>query len=220
MAIALSDPEIEMVQGKYCICGEKKSFPLEKEKQITHATTNQEVRESLFLCNQLATAAWNKLVKRSLILNHRLFFKDGILYEDQLWQFYLMKNVKNAYYLSDVTYHYRRRPGSICTGTDNKTSAYHRCIVYQEILDHLTPENETEEFRYYARVFSTLLLRFSYSYPAMKDVFLQYWKKSKQLKNNNACILLGLCYILGKFKYGWVVMSILIRITPPHHHSQ
>lgn len=38
---------------------------------------------------QLHGTAWNKLIKRDFILKHNLFFKTGIVYEDDLWMYYL-----------------------------------------------------------------------------------------------------------------------------------
>ncbi len=215
MAIASADSGIEMIQGKYCLLGKGTIYPIDQKNQVTHAITNQEVRNSLFLQSQLVTTAWNTLIKRSFILEHHLLFKEGILYEDLLWRFYLMKHVNNVYFHPDVTFIHKRRPGSICTGTDKRTSGYHFSLIYQEILSNLTPEHEMEEFSYYTKDFAARCLSYRYYYPAMKDVFLLYWEKAKQLKCYSICILLALEYGLGRYKYGWLVLVLLRRLKHP-----
>ena len=66
MTLALSDPDIELVQGNHCLCGEEQSFPMIARPLVTHAATNQAVRKSLN--KQLISNAWNKLIKKSMLL--------------------------------------------------------------------------------------------------------------------------------------------------------
>ena len=213
MAVALDDPDIEMVQGKYSIYGKNKSYPIEQKHQLTHAKTNQEVRECFLFHNQFVISAWNKLIKRQFILNHHILFKEGLVYEDVLWRFYLIKYINNVYFYSDITYYYNKRPGSIITETGKKTSAYHRCIIYKDILANLTPKYEREEFLWYAKDLSSIFIRYGYYYPAMKDVIFLYWKKAMQMKCFSICLILSMGYVLGRFKYGWPIFKRLKNPT-------
>ena len=150
-----------------------------------------------------------------MLLQHRIFFKEGTLYEDLLWRFYLMKYIQNAYFLPDVTYCYRRRPGSIMTGTEKNTAAYHHSIVYQDIITHLTPGHEKEELSFYANSVSSYYLRHARHSKEMKEVFLTYWEKAWELKCLSLFMLLSLCYVLGFLKYGWVLLALLVRLKHP-----
>ena len=89
LAVALKDPAIEMVQGKYDINGDNIPYPIERKDQITQVITNRDVRYC-FYHRQINVCAWNRLIKRSFLFQHYLSFKEGILYEDGLWFFYLM----------------------------------------------------------------------------------------------------------------------------------
>lgn len=60
---------------------------------------------------------WNKMIKRSAILNHDLFFKSGIIHEDILWNYLLFSSVKSVLLLPRVTYIYEYNPSSITNTT-------------------------------------------------------------------------------------------------------
>lgn len=64
--------------------------------------------------------AQNKMVKRQLLLDNHLFFKEGIIHEDTLWTFFLAKYIRSMVYCSLPTYFYRPNPQSI-TGKINLT---------------------------------------------------------------------------------------------------
>ena len=74
-----------------------------------------------------------------------MYFKEGVLYEDRLWMFYLMKYLKYAYLCKEVTYYYHIRPQSITTGADGKDVGVSNMLMYDEILHNLTPGKECQE---------------------------------------------------------------------------
>lgn len=215
MMMVLKDPAIEMVQGKYDINGDGISYPVVKKDQILPITTNMDARQCYYHRHQIVVYAWNKLIKRSFLIRHHLSFKEGILYEDNLWIFYLMKYVNNVHFISDITYRHRKRPGSITTGLAKKTKAYHHSIVYQDIITHLSSGSEVEECHFYVRRFWSCFCRYAKIEPAYQDVFPLYWRKVRQLKLYSSCLYLASGYVLGKFKYGWVVCSLLARLKHP-----
>ncbi len=214
MAIVIKDSAIEMVQGKYDINGDSIPHPVVNKHQITSISTNWDARQS-FYHRQIVFSAWNKLIKRSFLLQHHLLFKEGILHEDVLWLFYLMKYVSYIHLISDITYRHRKRPGSITTGTAKKNTAIHYSIVYQEIITHLTSGFEEEESRFYVRSFSICFCRYAKIEPTYQVVFSLYWGKVRQLKLYSCCLFLAIVYVIGKFKYGWMVYSLLIRLKHP-----
>jgi hypothetical protein len=63
--------------------------------------------------------AQNRLVKRKLIDEKDLYFKEGIIHEDCYWTFFLAKYVNSFACLQEKTYYYRVNPNSI-TGKPNK----------------------------------------------------------------------------------------------------
>lgn len=57
--------------------------------------------------------AWNKLISSSFLKEHNLYFDEGIVYEDVVWVFKLTCSSPRLATMSDRTYRYRFRAGSI-----------------------------------------------------------------------------------------------------------
>lgn len=57
--------------------------------------------------------AVNKLIRKDFLLKNDLFFKEGILHEDELWSFKLALKANRMYVLRDYTYNYYIRNDSI-----------------------------------------------------------------------------------------------------------
>lgn len=65
------------------------------------------------------TSAWNRLIKRSLIVEYQLFFPEGLLHEDMFWIYNLSKYVTAAAFTTKGTYIYTIHEGSIMTSISN-----------------------------------------------------------------------------------------------------
>lgn len=57
--------------------------------------------------------AWNKLVSRPFVLQHQLYFQEGIVHEDDLWSFKLACMAQSMYVVDETTYYYSMQPDSI-----------------------------------------------------------------------------------------------------------
>ena len=55
------------------------------------------IRKSLKedLINLLPITPWNKLVRKDFIITNNLYFKEGIIHEDNLWNWHLAKHLKD-----------------------------------------------------------------------------------------------------------------------------
>lgn len=215
MGKAMEDPAIELVQGN------TRTEPIKNPDSHTmtismkHAQNNDEVRACLFHHGQFSVYSWNKLVKRAFVIEHELLFREGLLHEDILWRFYLLKYLQDVCFVSDITHVYRLRSNSIIRGTDKQTSAKNRCVVYREILSHFTQGHEKEEYPYYAKDFALTYLHYGYEYSGMKEVFWLYWEKGRELENISIRAYLAIYYVLGLSRYGRLVFSLLERLKTP-----
>lgn len=212
--VSVAGPAVEMVQGRYSNVGDRLALPLGKNQRI-HATSNAEARACYFRRHLIADTAWNKLIKRSFLLEHDLFFREGVLYEDIIWKHDMFKCITDIWLLPDVTYRYRRRPCSIMTGTDKSVSAFYYCGFFREIAARLTPGHEKEEVRFYGRWMVDLCLVFARYSSEVKDVMRLYRKQASQCGFYSLCGKLTVGYALGKFKCGWGVVPLLTRVKHP-----
>ena len=81
---------------------------------------------------RIPISAWNKLLRRDVVLNERLYFKEGLLFEDNLWSFLMVHSVSSVKTLSAKTYNYWIRSGSIATSTDYTKRQSHMLVVIAE----------------------------------------------------------------------------------------
>ena len=75
--------------------------------------TDRDVFFQRMLQHKIYLYAWNKMIKRDILLKHHIFFEEGILYEDQCWSYLLFSKVSSVLLLSHVTYVYEYNPNSI-----------------------------------------------------------------------------------------------------------
>ena len=108
--------------------------------------SNEEIRGWFYRGKvQRPLSVWNKLLKLSFIKENQLYNKEGQLYEDTLWTYYLMRCLSHAAFVHEVTYIYYRRPGSICTGTKYHERLKHFGYNYREIAENIVPGERLEE---------------------------------------------------------------------------
>ncbi|MBO4718393.1 MAG: glycosyltransferase family 2 protein [Prevotella sp.] len=215
MEAASQYPDIELVQGNALSYKKYRFDPLKKYYSIKHATNNKEIRKCFYKKHQIPGHAWNKLIKRSFFLRHQLFFKEGLLWEDTYWLFFLLKYVNNMCFISDVTYLQKSRPDSIVASTSRKTYAQHRAIFYYNVLTNLTPTYEVSEMRYILMEFAHFYSRLNRELPEYKDILSLYREKAYAYRAYGVSLRLAICYVFGKIKGGWLVIEIIRRFLYP-----
>ena len=209
-------PDVEMVQGNAVRhLNQKGPLVLVREISMVLAESNDEVRKCRYQYGQIYENVWNKLLKRDLVVKNQILCKEGLLFEDNLWIFLLVRHLQKAAFVNEVTYHQKKRPNSITTSADKKTEGHYYYIIYQEILGNLTSGHERDEFHYYAKIIASLYLRYMHYIPAFKNLFQECRKMCRQYGNRPLSVRLAVFYFLGYFKYGWVVVTLLVRVKHP-----
>ena len=61
--------------------------------------------------------AWNKMIKRKVLIDNHIFFEEGIIYEDQCWSYQLFSTISSVLMLPMVTYIYEYNVNSIVNTT-------------------------------------------------------------------------------------------------------
>ena len=77
--------------------------------------------------------AWNKLLNRSFLIENGLFFKEGIIHEDVLWNFKLACIAESMYVVPRPLYNYYVRKASIMTSMSIEKDL----SVYLDVLDEI-----------------------------------------------------------------------------------
>lgn len=212
MAQVVLHPDVDLVQGNVEILGANNTSYIKKSISQTYALNNDEVRRCFFNLKQMPINAWNKMIRRDVIIRKGLSFREDLLFEDNLWSFYLNKILGSACFVEDVTYCHRRRSCSIVTGTEKAVAATHYLAIYREIIINLSPGYEKQELLFYVNWFITVFLKYNRFMPEYKDVFRLYWDKTKDLGAWCACFKLAISRVLGLSKYGWMTIPIRKKI--------
>lgn len=96
-----------------------KSFP-------EFSSNHNEIKRALLDYDRIPVTAANRLIRRSLITDNDLWFKEGIIHEDNYWTFFLAKHVKRMAFCTEKIYYYRETQGSItkAVNKDKEITAY------------------------------------------------------------------------------------------------
>ena len=155
--------------------------------------------------------AQNRLVKKNIIVDNNLFFKEGIIHEDNYWTFFLAKVINRICFIKDKTY-YRQTIGSItnrvnieketfafstlitdfCANIDNieigAQKKYIFCLLLSAISSHYYKNNEEKK----------MLMQ---SFERHNNLFVNYWVKLiLDLKNGSFSQTLLIKILIKIFK--------------------
>lgn len=158
---------IEMVMGNYfrdtsTMIGNRNQLrrkletpqPRFMEDTPLELKSNKEIREWFYKGKEPRPVdVWNKLLKLSFVRDNQLYNKEGQLYEDTLWMYYLMRCLNHAAFVHEITYIYYWRSDSILTGTKYNEQLRQFGYIYREIAENIVPGERLEEIMYRHKAF-------------------------------------------------------------------
>lgn len=199
VAVAHRYPQAQMVIGdiEEIWYDGKGSKRLLYERLPEHIQTNQSIALCFFHRN-FPGFAWNKLIKHSFIEEHQLYFKEGVVFEDILWMFFVLKYLSDVCFVKDVTHRYHRRHGSIMLRPGGVALGLSMSIIHDEIIHNLTPGREKLELAYYVEGFSFFYMKYHKIIMSYDTLMKEYKKKAKELNSMTAYLKLCLVKKLGK----------------------
>lgn len=193
METARKYPEAELVQGGSKMSTGLELMNLKSKKLLTYTENRKYIVKSLLNVNIMPVSSWNKLVKRSFLIDNSLYFIEGVIHEDIGWCFYLSKYLKRLAICKYNTYNYLVREGSIMSGLKEE-KALNSCLkLSDDFINNISDEFKIQQLGYIFR-----LLQSHY-------VFAES-KKNKQLVKN------ALCHLRLKMSYidKFVLSSFLV----------
>lgn len=196
---ALENPKSEMIMGNIQkISGDDKTIIVRDGLLPSQMDSPNEI-VALYHKKLIPGYAWNKLIKHSFIDQHHLLFKEGIIFEDFLWMFYVVKYLSSISFCSKVTYLYYVRPGSILTSPDNLTTGNSFRVIYDEILHHLTKGRERIELNRYVMGFCKCYYKNVEDIPAYEDILVLFLTQAKSHRSWSCFIILAFVDFIGHF---------------------
>jgi glycosyltransferase involved in cell wall biosynthesis len=92
--------------------------------------------------------AWNKLCRRSFIVQNSCYFYEGILHEDELWSYMISVYAESMFVVNRTTYKYNLRTGSIMNSSKLQRRINDLIIICKEILK--IADNKGLKYNYYS----------------------------------------------------------------------
>ena len=208
VSIVHDNPQIDMVIGNHqrrSLDGEVfDDFPYLKEGLYNHQETY-----TMFLEHRLPEYAVNKLLKRSFLDQNRITFCEGIMYEDKLWMFFIVKGLRSMYVSKCITYYYYFRPNSLLTSAKREFEGKSLSVIYSEIINNLTPKSETLELKRYVGGFCSNYLEFNHTITRYKVLLKDYLHASWKYRSVGPLSKLFLTIVLSVFPNGLAIMRWL-----------
>ena len=135
-----SFPDVDVVLGNAYSCKYGRPFfpPIPEPELFTN---KNDVLLKVFFAD-LHFHAWNRLIRRDLIVNNELLFVEGLLYEDMPWTYKLITVMSSMLVLPSNTYVYEYNENSIMNTTEEKINkvVYSFCYIINYILDNIIKE--------------------------------------------------------------------------------
>ncbi|MGP1625026.1 glycosyltransferase family 2 protein [Prevotella koreensis] len=153
-------PEVELIQGLF-----EHDSPYMKQflnKDIPSYSDNHlHIKKMLLDYNMLPVCVANKMISRKLLLDKRLFMKEGIIHEDNYWTFFLAKHIYVFALYRDKCYIYYENPNSITKSinTSKEINAFKTMI--EDFCDNIDPVLKGEQK---VLIYDTLRLLLSSGY--------------------------------------------------------
>ena len=177
LAEPLKNKKYDFVIGNYETVGSDKEFPplLLEEGKIDG---NEEIRNHYFT-DQWYMMAWNKLYNLDLIRKEELYFKEGLLNEDELWSFQIACTAQSMSVVRHSTYKYKIRESSIMGQLRDTNRAYALSVVFNEAYKWSEEKGVLYDYfhkilNYREQVFSIIFSQKTCS--QKKELFLKCYK--------------------------------------------
>ena len=97
------------------------------------------IKNALLDYDKLPVCAANKMIRKQLIIDNNLFFKEGIIHEDNYWSFFLAKHVKSLAVYPEKCYLYTENPDSITKAVNIKKETLSFYTMINDFSNNIDP---------------------------------------------------------------------------------
>ena len=199
------NPAAEIIVGKM-YCPQKEST---YKKQLFNYDytfkSNTEFRKFFSSgINIFPVNACNKLIKKEFITKNSLFFKKGIIHEDELWAFLVSKVAQNVVCANKQTYIRYINPGSITTTSSDDEKIGSWGIILKNIFSEINQPLFAEQFFKYFTLFNQLFPQSSNKNTSLCE---EIWSSCIHCAHRNNYTLLAIVLFFHK---------LLLKTTKGH----
>lgn len=106
------------------------------------------IKRRFLLQPRIPVNAWNKLLKRDFIVSNNLFFRPGVIHEDEHWVFYVAKKVSSIAFVDNCCYLHYVVPGSIMQSKNTQRSFDSFLEIVRELNEDIDPILSSEQRKF------------------------------------------------------------------------
>ncbi len=121
--LAAKGDAADIAGGKIILCAENGKFKKRRVKARNRALKTLKEKWCYLLDNGEHCYVCNKIYRRELLVDKKIFFAEGKKYEDILWSLQAIKLLGAAVAIADVSYYYRYNPSSITRSVETDRQA-------------------------------------------------------------------------------------------------
>lgn len=200
-------PDVEIVQaGTNSSWGD---FNLVGRNDLPDYTENREWIKKIFLKRNLfLVTSWNKLIKKSFVVNNKLYFKEGIVHEDEHWNFFACKYLSSFAICRKNTYNYITRDGSIMQENNEKKNIESWLIIMDDFINNIDAFCRKDQIKHiFIRLHHLYVFCNIYEFRCKTRLLLKRLQRQSSWVNKLAIsILLNVPYFLNKRKIFYKIL--------------
>ena len=137
---------VDVVQGATLTLPDDDAFySIKRYSSEGYVDDNAWIRHEFYRINEgLPVNAWNKLIRRDFIVDNQLYFREGVIHEDQHWMYFATKKMSTIAFVQEVTYRHYRNEESIMKSSGEEKSNRNWGLILEDVINDLHKEKESE----------------------------------------------------------------------------
>ena len=197
--------DLDIVIGENLIIGDTTKYVKSGiNEEIVYG--NSEILR-LFTSGKWYNVVWNKLVKRAIVTENQLFFKEGYIFEDELWTFSLATKVNSLGVIHDATYFYKIGHVSIMT-SNQKIKRWSRLLDILPLMKEYILKEKLETNPYVSFFYLEKLAELTNAFFTERAMNYTLFKRIKSLSYIDMKLLLRNKHLSKGQYWGWLYFSL------------
>ena len=175
--------QVELVHGEMTGDGNSDFLSIQRYKDTPFIDDNSKIRRLFYTIHRpLPSSACNKLLLTKFIRNNNLYFKEGIIFEDSHWLYYVFKKLKYMAFVFHPTYIRFLNGGSIMTSLDIDKEIRNWGVILNEIVKTFDEPCYKEQLYTYFRKFMMYydLSTGKYGFNTLYNSFIKLFFQQKE----------------------------------------
>ncbi len=199
--------DVDLIQAGANACWG--DFGLEGRNDLPDYTENKLWIKKAFLKRTLfPVTSWNKLIKKDFIIKNNLFFKEGIIHEDEHWNFFVCKYLSSFAICRKNTYNYITRDGSIMQENNEKKNIESWLIIMDDFINNIDAFCRKDQIKHiFIRLHHLYVFCNIYEFRCKTRLLLKRLQRQSSWVNKLAIsILLNVPYFFNKRKIFYKIL--------------